>query len=302
MNTLIEKRDLRLGLILAVIGTALFSIKAIFIKLAFMQGVDATTVLALRMLIAAPLYLMVLIFMLKRLTKPIEDQKATDLLAILSIGFCGYYLAPLLDFKGLFYVSAQLERLILFTYPVMVALLSRLLLGEKITKQVWVSLILTYIGVMFLFGHEAATTHQSTPLGAGLIALAAFSFSFYVIYSGTYIKRYGSLIFTCLAMLSSSFFIMIHFSITHQISDLDVNSKVWIYAASIAVFSTLIPSFILSEAIARIGATRASITGSVGPVFTVIAAVLILGESFEIAHFFGILFVISGVLLLQLKN
>ncbi len=301
-HSIVASQNLKIGLFFAILATALFSVKAIFIKLAFIEGVDSTTLLTLRMLIAAPLYFTILMILLYR--KPIKSVHCNfkNGMMIMLIGFCGYYLAPLLDFKGLFYVSAQLERLALFTYPTMVALLSWLILSEKMTLQIWISLFLTYFGVILLFSYESLAQTKATTLGTSLILLAALSFSFYVILSKTYIHRFGSLVFTCLAMLSASFFILVHFFIIHPISDLNVNIKVWIFAAAIAVFSTLIPSFFLSEAISRIGGTRTSIAGSFGPVFTVILAISILGEDFSWFHFFGMLFVILGVINLNLTK
>lgn len=132
--------------------------------------------------------------------------------------------------------------------------------------------------------------------------MAAFSFSLYVIFSRAYIQRFGSLIFTSLAMLSSTFFVVVHFFITHEWQDLNVSADVWIFAALLGTICTLIPSFLVSEAIARIGSTKTSIAGSVGPVFTVLLAVIVLGEDFGWPHFFGMLLVVTGVSILNVKK
>lgn len=298
-TTATEKTNFRIGLLFAITGTALFGLKSIFIKLAFAEGVDATTLLSLRMLVALPLYVLILWWVIRKPSAEIKKLTIKDFAAILVLGFMGYYLASMLDFKGLTYISAQLERLTLFTYPVMVALLSWIIFAEKITKQVWFALILTYLGVMFLYIYETSTTQHSVALGTTLVALAALSFSCYVIFSKRYIQRLGSLFFTSVAMLSSTVFVFTHFFITHQASNLHVNSTIWLYAFLLGIVSTLIPSFMISEAIARIGGTRTSITGSIGPVFTILLAVAILGEDFGWAHFIGITLVIFGVLALN---
>lgn len=296
-----EQSDFRRGLLFAIAGTALFGMKSIFIKLAFAEGVDASTLLALRMIIALPLYGVILWWSLKKRPQVITLFSTKDPLAILALGFVGYYLASILDFEGLHYISAQLERLILFTYPIIVALLSWVLLAEKITKRVWLSLVFTYLGIIFLFSYESANANKSIGLGTGLVALAAFSFAFYVIYSRAYIHRYGSLVFTSLAMLSSTLFVLIHFFITHSVKDLDVSLLVVIYAALLGIVSTLVPSFLVSEAISRIGGTKTSIAGSFGPVVTVMLAVFVLGEDFGLPHFLGMLLVVTGVLVLDAK-
>jgi drug/metabolite transporter (DMT)-like permease len=256
------------------------------------------------MLIAAPLYLVVLYWVIhkaKRLKQARTMQKK-DLWVILVLGFMGYYLASFLDFAGLQHISAQLERLILFAYPVMVALLNWAIFSEKITKPVWFALVSTYLGVMFLYLYESNAAQGSVVLGTSLVALAALSFSIYVIFSKDYIQRLGSLFFTSVAMLSSTTFVFIHFLFGHQISDLNVSTPIWLYAFLLGIVSTLIPSFMVSEAIARIGGTKTSIAGSIGPVFTVLLAVIILGEDFGWSHFLGITLVVIGVLALAMQK
>jgi len=306
MTTLSQHKKLRSGIFFAIAGTALFSLKSIFIKLAFQEDIDATTLLTLRMLIAFPFYLLVLAYAIK--TRPEKAALFTkkDAFAILGLGFLGYYLASYLDFEGLSYISAQLERLTLFTYPVMVAILSWFFFKEKITLNVFASLLISYIGVSFLFFNESPNTmltgETHTTLGTLLVATAALSFSIYVIFSKAFISRLGSLIFTSIAMSSSLAFILIQFFLTHDLSDLNVSPRLWGLAILLAVFSTLIPSFFTSEAINRIGATRTSIMGTLGPVFTIILAVNLLDEPFGWPQIIGLLLVLLGVSLLQMKR
>ncbi|MEE9444376.1 MAG: DMT family transporter [Cocleimonas sp.] len=305
LSTSSSQKNIRIGMFFAIAGTALFSLKSIFIKLAFQEGIDATTLLALRMIIAFPFYVLVLIYAIK--TRP---EKATlltkrDVLQIFGLGFLGYYLASYLDFEGLAYISAQLERLTLFTYPIMVALLSWAFFREKITLNILASLVVSYIGVSFLFFNETSTVGAQdsgqVAIGTSLVALAAFSFSLYVIFSKAFISRLGSLIFTSIAMSSSLVFILIHFFATHSINDLNVSPRLWGLAILLAVFSTLIPSFFTSEAINRIGATRTSIMGTLGPVVTIVLAVNLLGEPFGWPQIVGLLLVLLGVSFLR-KN
>ena len=301
-----EDKSFKLGIFFAIAGTALFSLKSIFIKLAFEEGIDATTLLTLRMLIAFPFYVVILLYAIKTRPQKAALMTKRDGLLMLGLGFMGYYLASYLDFEGLSYISAQLERLTLFTYPIMVAVLSWVFFKEKITIRILVSLFVSYIGVSFLFFSESASHvsggGQHVARGTLLVAMAALSFACYVIFSRSFIARFGSLIFTSLAMSSSLVFILIHFFATHEIEDLHVSYKLWVISLMLAIFSTLIPSFFTSEAINRIGATRTSIMGTLGPVVTIILAVNLLGESFGWPQIIGLLLVIVGVSLLRRKK
>ncbi|WP_069472447.1 DMT family transporter [Candidatus Marithrix sp. Canyon 246] len=287
------------GLLLAIIGTALFSIKSIFIKLAYQEGVDTTTLLSLRMLIALPFYLLILIWLLRKpeTKKPLPKE----FLAIFGLGFIGYYLSSYLDLAGLNYISAQLERLTLYTYPIMTALLSWLFLREVITKRLMFALVLTYTGVLLLYFHESMLTGINASIGVLLVAAAALSMSFYLVLSKKIITKFGSRLFTSIAMLSSTVFVLIHFLLTNEIENLLINNSAWVYVFMLAIFSTVLPSFMVSEAIARIGAAKTTIVGTVGPIFTVVLAVFLLGEPFGWIHLAGVLLVIFGVSLLGKK-
>ncbi len=297
-----EKSQFRSGIFFAIAGTGLFSLKSIFAKLAFQEGIDATTLVTLRMIIAFPFYVVILFYAVK--TRPEKAALLTkrDGLIIFALGFLGYYLASYLDFQGLFYISAQLERLTLFTYPIMVAVLSWVFFREKITLRILASLLISYLGVSLLFFNEIPapnTTEAQTAIGTAYVAFAAFSFAIYVIFSKAFISKLGSLIFTSLAMSSSLIFILIQFFATHDLSDLNVSTRTWFLIGMLAIFSTLIPSFFTSEAINRLGATKTSIMGSIGPVVTIVLAVNLLGEEFGLPQIAGLLLVLLGVSLLR---
>ncbi len=290
------------GFLFAIAGTMLFSLKSIFIKLAFMEGIDTTTLMFLRMSIAFPFYIMVLLYALRtRPTKAAELNKR-NIAATVSLGFFGYYLASYLDFESLQHISAQLERLVLFTYPIIVAILSWIFFREKITIKVFISMILSYAGVGFLFFNEAGAGNENLVKGTILVGFAAFFFSLYVVFSKTLISKLGSIIFTSIAMSSALIFIVVQFSKTREMSDLDVSPRIWLLSFLLAIFCTLIPSFLTAEAINRIGATRMSITGSVGPVFTIFIAVIFLGEDFGWEHIVGLFLVLIGVGLLRTRS
>lgn len=288
-----------IGLILAIIGTGLFSLKSILIKLAYAQGLNTDSVLMLRMAIALPLYLIVLIYLTKQ--RKVPDQLSINLLKITFLGFIGYYLSSWLDLKGLEYISAQLERLTLFTYPIMVAIFGALFFKTPLTRKIIVSLTITYSGLLLVFYKELTLEGNHVILGTIFVALAALSFSLYVLFGKQEIKKIGSVWFTGLAMSISSIFVLIHFSIFNDFSYLNVTPMAWLWLVLLAVFSTVIPSFMISEAINKIGPTQTGIVGSLGPIMTMCLAIWILNEPFTIWHAIGILFVIGGVSLLSYK-
>lgn len=294
-----EQRNFRLGLFFAFGGTALFALKSIFIKLAYTQGVDTVTLLTLRMLVAAPFYLAVLLWLVykTKVTRPAQQ----DLLAIIALGSISYYASAYFDMQGLNYISAQLERLMLYTYPLMTAVLGWLLFKEAITPRIVLALVLTYSGVLLLYAFEAKLGGSNVGLGVVLVTISALIFAVYLVYSKRVLNRVDSMLFTSIAMLSATAFVFIHFLLTHPLSAIWVNSTAWSYALLLGFFSTVLPSFMLTEAVARIGAARASIMGTAGPIITIILAVIFLGEPFGWAHLVGMLLVMLGVSLLSKK-
>ncbi|PWQ96733.1 DMT family transporter [Leucothrix pacifica] len=292
----LEKTRLDSGLLLAAGGTAMFALKSIFIKLAYQEGVDTTTLLTLRMMLAIPFYLATLLWLIFKEHQAMPQGK--NLLAVLGLGFIGYYLSSYLDLQGLNYISAQLERLTLYSYPIMTTLLGWLFLKDVITKRVMLSLLLTYSGVMILYWHEANLIRPDATIGVLFVMAAAFTFSCYVVFSKPYIIQLGSRLFTSIAMLASAAYALLHFGFSNELTDFQVNGAVWFYAVLLAFFCTVLPSFMVSEAIARIGPSKTSIVGTAGPVFTIMLAVILLGEPFGLVHFAGMVLVMLGVALL----
>ena len=289
-----------LGFILAIVGTALFSLKSIFIKLAYVEGLDSNSVLMIRMAIALPIYLVILFWLSRVKTQP--EGLRSKLLKITFLGFIGYYLSSYLDLKGLEMISAQLERLTLFTYPIMVAILGALFFKTPVTRKVLLALIITYGGLLIVFAKELTLTGEQVPLGTLLVFLAALSFSFYVLFGKQMIHQIGSLWFTSLAMSISSVFVLLHFGLFSDFSNLSITPMAWLWLGLLAIFSTVIPSFMISEAIAKIGPAQTGIVGILGPIVTMGLAITILEEVFTVWHATGMLLVIAGVALLTIKN
>jgi len=285
------------GFLLAIIGTALFSLKSIFIKLAYGQGLDAESVLMLRMAIALPIYMGILFWLFKRSDK-IPERLNSNLLKIFFLGFIGYFLSSWLDLKGLELISAQLERLTLFSYPILVALLGAVFFKAPLTKTIMVSLIMSYGGIWVVFNQELSFSGENSALGTLMVFLAALSFSFYVLLGKKVIHQVGSLWFTSIAMIASSIIVLVYYAIFFKYSSLVVTSMAWVWLLLLAVFSTVIPSFMIAEAIAKIGPAQTGIIGTLGPMVTIVLAVFILNEPFSLFHALGISLVIGGVTVL----
>jgi drug/metabolite transporter (DMT)-like permease len=300
-STILPNKNLLIGFFLAIFGTLLFSLKSIFIKFLYQQGLDANAVLVLRMVLALPIYLVILLWLLRDQTKPSTLDFAT-MRSILVLGFLGYYLASLLDLMGLELISAQLERLSLFTYPFMVAIIGYFLFNEGITRRLIFALIVTYSGLLVVMGQELQLTGNSVFEGVGLVLGSALSFALYVLLSRTFIKQLGSKLFTSIAMIASSIFGVLHGMVMIDLTQLTITNTAWLWLSMLVIFSTVIPSFMMTEAIHRIGPAQSGVVGMLGPIFTIGLAVYLLGEPFTLTIAIGVLLVIIGVMSLMLQK
>ena len=293
------------GVVLAIVGTFLFALKSILIKFAFAAGINPTQLLFLRMTMAVPFYLSILLID-ARMFRHRPRAPLTTSLAVraMLLGLFGYYLASYLDICGLSYISAQLERLTLFTYPTMVAVLAWMFLGEQITPRIIVAILLSYAGVWLIYGQESSLADgPNVTLGVLLVLGSALSYSLYLLFAKPMMTRLGSRRFTSLAMLGSAMFIGLHFSVAESLSDLaQLPGIVFVYGFALAFVCTVIPSYMINEAIVRIGATRTTVIGTVGPVLTILLAVVLLAEPTSVYHFIGVLLAIVGVSLVSVKE
>lgn len=297
----LANKNLLVGFFLAIFGTLLFSLKSIFIKFLYQQGLDANAVLVLRMTLALPIYLMILIWLLRDNTKPTALNFAT-LRSIFLLGFLGYYLASLLDLMGLELISAQLERLSLFTYPFMVAVIGYFLFNEELTRRLVLALIITYSGLFVVMGQELQLTGNNVIQGVSLVLASALSFAFYVLLSRPFIKQLGSKLFTSIAMIASSIFGVLHGVVIVDFTALIITNTAWLWLCMLVIFSTVIPSFMMTEAIHRIGPAQTGVVGMLGPIFTIGLAVYLLDEPFTLMIAIGVLLVIIGVMSLMLHK
>lgn len=287
-------QQIRNGLLLALLASFMFSLKPIIIKEAYELGANSEVLMVLRMWFALPFYLVMLFLQRKQLIENIRY-----LPAVIAVGFIGYFLSSYLDLLALESISAQAERIILYAYPSLVILIKSVYDKKMPTKKMVLALAVTYGGILFLLPGELNLT--GSPLGIFLMLTCAVSFAAYVLLSKPMIAKMGVGVFTSTAMVASCLFTQIHFIQIDFDSVAKQPNMVYVLALALAFFSTVIPSYAMSAAISKIGSEKAAVTGTTGPVFTVLLAALILGETITIYHLIGLSLVVTGVLLLGRK-
>lgn len=299
------------GFLMVLCATVLLSSKAIVIKLAYQTGASPDILIALRMLMSLPFYLYFAIRALRSRQQPVSGKA---LAATAVVGICGYYFASVFDLYGLQYISASLERLILYSYPTLVILLAALLMNTPVTGRRVAAILTVYLGLFVVFStsHQQAESHPvaifgsevpSLYLGSGLVFASALMFALFMLGSEQLMKVIPSRLFTAVGMLAATAAILVHFLLRNPIAELARQAvETYQLALVLAVFCTVLPSFLLSAGIQQIGATVSGAVGSLGPVFTVILAYALLDESLSSAQLLGFIIVIAGILLLRNKK
>lgn len=291
----------RLGVALAILAALGFSFKAIFVKLAYAVPqavpVEAVTLLALRMVFALPVFLWVG-FSSSRNAAPLTRR---DWLMLSALGLLGYYGASILDFIGLRYITAGLERLILFTYPTLTVMIGVLFMGKALSRREVGALLLSYAGIALAFFHDLEFSGETTAvlIGVAFVFASSLSYAFYLSGSASMIRRLGSARFTALAMLVSTAATLLHFIATQPLSALHQPLPIYAYAVGMALFSTVLPVFWQSAAIRHIGPEKSVLIGTLGPVLTIFFGWWLLGEPLSLAQMAGAGLVLTGVLLVS---
>lgn len=281
------------GMALAILAAFGFSFKAILVKLAYPYGVDAITLLALRMMFALPVFLWVGL----TASRGMQALDRRDWAGIIAMGLAGYYAASVFDFLGLQYISAGLERLILFTYPTLTLLFGMALARRSASRREVVALALCYAGIGAAFWHdlEFAQDVASIWLGGGLVFGSALCYAIYLTGSAHMIARLGTARFAALATLVSTATVLGHFLAVQPVSLLVQPWPVYGYALAMGLFCTALPVFAQSAAIRRLGSPRVALVSMLGPLATIAFAVWLLGEPLSIAQIAGAALVIGGV-------
>ena len=285
-------QNLTAGLLLAAFGAIAFSGKAIIVKLAYRHGVDAVTLIMFRMLFALPIFAA----MAWWASRGQAALTRKDWLGILGLGFTGYYLASFLDFAGLAYISASLERLILYLNPTIVMLLGLVLYQRRTTPRQVLGMAISYCGVVLVFGHEISLLGANAALGALLVFLSAVSYAMYLVYSGELVQRLGSMRLVGLASTFACVCCIVQFVVLRPLNvALTVAPEVIWLSVINATLCTVVPVLMVMMAIERIGPSLAAQTGMVGPVATILMGVLLLGEPFTAWVAAGTVLVIAGI-------
>jgi drug/metabolite transporter (DMT)-like permease len=295
-----NNRQAIIGYVFVLLGALGFSAKAVLIKLAYgySHQLDAITLMGLRMAISLPFFFAVALWSASGSADTKEAQRLNrqDWLMIFGLGLLGYYIASLLDFLGLQYISAGLERLIIFLYPTFVVLFSAALQRRCINRHQAIALRLSYAGMILVFlDNMAVATSPGLLLGSSLVLCSAIAFAFFLMGSDLMVIRIGSARFTAYSMTVACLATGMHFVAQHGVKLLNLPHSVYWLALIMAIFSTVLPAFLMNAGIRRIGAGSASIISSIGPIGTLVLAFMLLGETLTAAQLAGTALVLIGV-------
>lgn len=296
-----ESNDALIGAAFVLVSAITFSAKAIFIKLAYAYSVDAVTLMALRMLIATPFFIVMAV--LASQDKTTDTLKSRDWMSIVALGLAGMYFSQLFDFLGLEHVSASMERTVLFLYPTFVVIITAAHTRKAIGRREVIALALSYAGIILVAVHEISFDNSTdTFMGAGFVLISAITYACYLVGSGPAIHKLGMQRFTGYTMVVSCIAVLTHFSASHSISSLKLPMQVYILGFAMAVVSTVLPIMLLNAGIKKIGGSKASLISSVGPVSTMLLAVIFLNEAITMKQIIGTGLVLVGVLTITLAK
>lgn len=291
------------GFLITFFGAVFFSTKAIIVKRAFVHThLDALSLLTLRMIFSLPFYIAIAIFAGNK--KNNVKLSGQQWIYIIVLGLFGYYISSFLDFAGLQYVSAGLERLILFLYPSFAVLINAIAFKQKISRIQLLALLLTYSGIVIAYVGELRIDVGNPAFlwGSFLIFLCAITYAIYIVGSGKIIPLVGATKFTAYAMLAATAGVFVHFLLRGNYQLLQSGTHYWGYGILLAMLATVIPSFLISNGMKRIGSNNVAIISGIGPVSTIIQAHFILGETIFLEQVAGTILVIAGVLLIGWKS
>lgn len=293
-----RSHTIQFGVILALAGCVLFSIKPVLIKLAYQYGGDATSIMTLRAFSSLPIYALTLAY----LCLQSENRTKVCLYGVkaASIGVMGYYLASFLDIASLAFISAQLERLLIFLFPTFVVLISWIFYGQKPNRRVITSALIGYIGIGFIVVHDISTLGESVVLGSLLAMGSALVFAFYLVWSKPLIGKLGSSLFTSIGMGSAGIAILIHLYFSGA-SPSQWSQELIFIGVLLGIFCTVLPSYLVAAAMARLTPTTLSLTSNIGPAITAGMAVVVLDELFTMWHAMGLILVVISVYSLNKK-
>ena len=295
-----DSRHTLIGVGLVLLASVGFSARGVIIKLAYPYGVDAVTLLALRMLFSAPFFALMAI-LAQRDAAPLTRAQWQ---MVIALGFIGYYLSSFLSFLALLYIAAALERLLLYLTPTIVIIISALLLKHRIRGHHLAALALTYGGIVLVMSDQWLIASDSTAvlIGGALAFTSALTYAVYLVASGAMIPAIGSARFTAYASGTACAFVIIQFLLMRDLRALDLPPPVYVYGATMAIVCTVLPLWMIAEGIRRIGANQSSLLSSIGPVATIALAAILLDEPITVVQICGAALVLGGVWLVSVKR
>jgi drug/metabolite transporter (DMT)-like permease len=290
------QRNLWIGYACAAAGAFLFSTKAIIIKLAYAEGLNAETLIALRMVLALPFYAAIGAMAVRdRRKRGAALPDAGLVWRAAAVGILGYWLASYLDFLSLLFISAQFERLVLFTYPAFVVIFGAIFFAQPTRARALLGIAISYGGLLLIFATRLSTLGNEVAKGASLVLAAAICFALYQLLAKDLIGRIGPRLFTCIGMSAAAAVALGQFVLTQPLASILVTEKVLFYGLLLAIGATVLPSFLLNTALGRISAQANATIGTISPVATIVLAVIVLGEHFGPVDAVGTALVLAGV-------
>ncbi|MDP4710781.1 MAG: DMT family transporter [Saprospiraceae bacterium] len=291
------------GALLVLLGSVLVSTKAILVKLAYQYDIGMIALLSLRMLFSLPVFVLIAYRSWNRQKGKLEGLTRKDWFKIALIGVMGYYLASMFDFLGLQYITAGLERLILFVYPTLVVLIVAFAGKKPIPGFQVKALLLTYLGILLAFLENVLNnSSENILLGTVLVFGCALFYALYIVGSSYYVAKTGSWLFTSIAMIAASGAVFLHQLTAGDQALGQFDWQVYALALTMSIIATILPTFMISEGIRLVGASNAAIIGSVGPISTIILAYIFLGEQLGWIQIVGTGLVVAGVLAISLQK
>lgn len=295
--------SVRIGYLLGALGATLFASKGIIIKLAYEEGIDPETLLGLRLALALPIYLAIGGWSLwdrARRGRGLPSRRLVIAAAL--VGVLGYYVASYADFNGLQYISAQFERMILFTFPLFVVLFGAAFFGLPARRAVLVAIAISYAGIAVIFTGRVQTAGADVALGAGFVLVAAISFAFYQLLAKPLIGQVGPRLFTCIAMTAAAAVAITQFFLTHSVAEVTLTEQAVWYVVLLSGAATVAPSFLLAAALHRITAQANATIGMLSPIATILLAWFLLDERLSAVDFVGVALVLAGVGWMTLRD
>ncbi|CZF79552.1 EamA-like transporter family protein [Grimontia celer] len=294
-----DSSDYRTGIIYALIGTVLFSIKPVLIKLAYTMGGDATAIMSLRAASSLPIYFLILLWLCRSASERSKVRKFGWQAAL--VGVLGYYFAALLDIMALEFISAQLERLLIFLFPSFVVIISWVFMKEAPRKGTFLSIAIGYVGVAMIVLHDFSSFGSQVWLGSVMAIAAALAFAVYLVLSKKVISQMGSQLFTSIGMGSAGLVIMAQYQVKGaQFSDM--SNELIALGVVLGFFCTVLPSYFVAAAMARLTPSVLSLTSNIGPAVTALFAITLLDEAFTIWHGLGMILVVYAVVRINKKS